>query len=48
MFRPDFMEWFENFRLPPYHLDRVGDQYELTFEGHWQRRCCGKSRRWRC
>ncbi|MCC5957167.1 MAG: nicotinate phosphoribosyltransferase, partial [Natronohydrobacter sp.] len=35
MFRPDFMEWFENFRLPPYHLERVGDQYELTFEGNW-------------
>ncbi len=35
MFRPDFMEWFENFRLPPYHLERVGDQYELTFEGAW-------------
>ncbi len=35
MFRPDFMEWFEGFRLPPYHLERVGDQYELTFEGRW-------------
>lgn len=35
MFRPDFMEWFENLRLPPYHLERVGDQYELTFEGDW-------------
>ena len=35
MFRPDFMEWFEGLRLPPYHLDRVGDQYELTFEGSW-------------
>ena len=35
MFRPDFMEWFENFRLPPYHLERVGDQYELTFQGTW-------------
>ncbi|NKX45299.1 nicotinate phosphoribosyltransferase [Roseicyclus persicicus] len=35
MFRPDFMEWFENLQLPPYHLDRVGDQYELTFEGKW-------------
>ncbi len=35
MFRPDFMEWFENLRLPPYHLERVGDQYELTFEGSW-------------
>ncbi|MEM6638244.1 MAG: nicotinate phosphoribosyltransferase [Pseudomonadota bacterium] len=35
MFRPDFMEWFEALRLPPYHLERVGDQYELTFEGSW-------------
>ncbi len=35
MFRPDFMEWFEQLRLPPYHLERVGDQYELTFEGKW-------------
>ncbi|MCL1627665.1 nicotinate phosphoribosyltransferase [Roseibaca sp. V10] len=35
MFRPDFMEWFEGFQLPPYHLERVGDQYELTFEGSW-------------
>ncbi|WP_417207775.1 nicotinate phosphoribosyltransferase [Antarctobacter sp.] len=35
MFRSDFMEWFENLRLPPYHLERVGDQYELTFEGKW-------------
>jgi nicotinate phosphoribosyltransferase len=35
MFRSDFMEWFENLRLPPYHLERVGDQYELTFEGAW-------------
>ncbi|APX22517.1 nicotinate phosphoribosyltransferase [Salipiger profundus] len=35
MFRPDFMEWFENLQLPPYFLERVGDQYELTFEGSW-------------
>ncbi|MBO6882545.1 MAG: nicotinate phosphoribosyltransferase [Marivita sp.] len=35
MFRSDFMEWFEQLRLPPYHLERVGDQYELTFEGAW-------------
>ncbi|ANP37379.1 MULTISPECIES: nicotinate phosphoribosyltransferase [Rhodobacterales] len=35
MFRPDFMEWFEGLRLPPYHLERKGDQYELTFEGKW-------------
>ncbi|MDO5612430.1 MAG: nicotinate phosphoribosyltransferase [Paracoccus sp. (in: a-proteobacteria)] len=35
MFRPDFMEFLENLRLPPYHLERKGDQYELTFEGRW-------------
>ncbi len=35
MFRPDFMEWFENYRLPPYHLEKHDGQYELTFEGKW-------------
>ena len=35
MFRSDFMEWFENLRLPAYHLERVDGQYELTFEGTW-------------
>lgn len=35
MFSPDFMGWFEALRLPPYQLERRGDQYELTFEGKW-------------
>ncbi|WP_413875868.1 nicotinate phosphoribosyltransferase [Albidovulum sp.] len=35
MFSSDFMEWFEKLRLPPYHLERRGDQYELAFEGKW-------------
>lgn len=35
MFSPEFMDWFEDLRLPPYHLERKGDQYELTFEGAW-------------
>ena len=35
MFRPEFMEWFEAFRLPPYHLEKRDGQYELTFEGPW-------------
>ena len=35
MFSSSFMEWFENLRLPPYELERKGDQYELTFEGKW-------------
>ncbi|WP_417587252.1 nicotinate phosphoribosyltransferase [Pararhodobacter oceanensis] len=35
MFRPDFMEWFETLKLPPYHLEKRDGQYELTFEGAW-------------
>lgn len=35
MFSPDFMEWFENLRLPAYQLEKRDGQYELTFEGSW-------------
>jgi nicotinate phosphoribosyltransferase len=35
MFSPDFIQWLEGFRFPAYHLERTGDQYELTFEGSW-------------
>lgn len=35
MFTPEFMEWFEKLRLPPYHLEKHDGQYELTFEGKW-------------
>ncbi len=35
MFSPEFMEWFEGLRLPPYHLEKRDGQYELTFEGAW-------------
>ncbi len=35
MFRPDFMEWFEGLRLPPYELEKKDGQFELTFEGAW-------------
>ena len=35
MFRPDFMEWFEKLRLPPYHLEKRDGQFELTFAGKW-------------
>ena len=35
MFDHDFIEWFEGLRLPDYHLERRGDQYELVFEGRW-------------
>ncbi len=35
MFSSDFMEWFENMRLPAYHLEKRDGQFELTFEGKW-------------
>lgn len=35
MFTPEFMDWFENLSLPPYHLEKHDGQYELTFEGKW-------------
>ena len=35
MFRPDFMDWLEGLRLPPYHLEVHDGQYMLTFEGRW-------------
>lgn len=35
MFRPDFMEFLENLRLPAYHLEKRDGQYELSFEGTW-------------
>ncbi len=35
MFQSDFMEWFEQMRLPAYYLERRGGQYELSFEGTW-------------
>ena len=35
MFTPEFMDWFEQLRLPPYHLEKIDGQYELTFQGSW-------------
>ena len=35
MFTPEFMDWFEDLRLPPYTLETRDGQYELTFEGSW-------------
>lgn len=35
MFRPDFMAFLENLRLPEYELERRDGQYELTFHGRW-------------
>ncbi len=35
MFRPEFIDWFASFKLPPYELSVKDGQYELTFEGPW-------------
>ncbi|MCW7543016.1 nicotinate phosphoribosyltransferase [Aurantimonas litoralis] len=35
IFRPDFLEWLEDFRLPEYELRRVDGQFELDFHGPW-------------
>ena len=35
MFSPEFIDWFENFQLPPYTLSKNDGQYELTFAGAW-------------
>ncbi len=35
MFRSDFMEWFEQMRLPEYKLEKRDGQFELSFEGAW-------------
>jgi nicotinate phosphoribosyltransferase len=35
MFGSEFMAWLEAFRMPDYHLERRGDQYELSFAGSW-------------
>lgn len=35
MFTPEFMQWFEELKLPDYHLEKRDGQYELTFEGSW-------------
>ncbi len=32
---PDFVAWFETFRLPEYELATRDGQYELTFHGPW-------------
>jgi nicotinate phosphoribosyltransferase len=36
IFRPEFIEWLRNLRLPEYKLSRTVDgQWELTFDGTW-------------
>lgn len=35
MFKEDYLEFLRNLTLPAYKLKRVGNDYELTFEGLW-------------
>lgn len=35
MFAPEFIEWLEGFRFPPYQLAFDDEQIELTFDGPW-------------
>ncbi|MEE2773841.1 MAG: nicotinate phosphoribosyltransferase [Pseudomonadota bacterium] len=35
MFSPDFLNWFKEFQLPQYKLQKSSGNYELTFEGPW-------------
>ncbi|SJZ95960.1 nicotinate phosphoribosyltransferase [Consotaella salsifontis] len=35
IFKPEFLQWLETFRLPEYELKKVDGQYELTFHGRW-------------
>jgi nicotinate phosphoribosyltransferase len=34
-FAPEFLDWLQQLRLPPYQLRRAGGQLELTFTGPW-------------
>ncbi|MDO6459154.1 nicotinate phosphoribosyltransferase [Granulosicoccaceae sp. 1_MG-2023] len=35
MFSPEFIDWFESFRLPDYELHKDGDQYHFEVRGPW-------------
>ncbi|MAW86759.1 MAG: nicotinate phosphoribosyltransferase [Phyllobacteriaceae bacterium] len=35
IFEPEFLAWFETFRLPPYELAVRDGQFELEFTGSW-------------
>jgi nicotinate phosphoribosyltransferase len=35
IFRPEFLAWLADFRLPEYELRREGDQFVLNFPGPW-------------
>ena len=35
IFRPEFINWLEKLKLPDYHLEKKGDQFEIKFKGLW-------------
>lgn len=48
MFGPDFMAWFENYRMPEYKLEKRDEQYRLTFRGSWPEAMMWEFLRSRC
>ena len=37
MFHEDFLLFLRDMELPPYHLERIGDDYQLEFSGEWSK-----------
>ena len=35
IFKPDFINWLENLKIPNYYLEKSGDQFDIKFEGSW-------------
>ena len=35
IFKPGFINWLENLRLPDYYLKKNGDQFDIKFKGLW-------------
>ncbi len=35
IFRPEFIDWLENLRMPEFSLEREGDQFNIQFQGSW-------------
>jgi nicotinate phosphoribosyltransferase len=35
IFQPDFLDWLAGYRLPPYELERRGDQIDFRVHGPW-------------
>ncbi len=35
IFRPEFIDWLENLKMPEFSLERQGDQFNIQFQGSW-------------